>query len=347
MLPISPFRSRMEVMMTENQKNLGKLERVELRDVWSDEAQDFTPWLAGEDGLDLLGKTLGMDLEIESQEKRVGAYSADILCINTDDDSRVLIENQLEKTNHRHLGQLLTYAAGLEAVSVIWIASKFTDEHRASLDWLNEITDEKFQFFGLEIELWKIEKSEPAPKFNISAPKFNIISKPNKWSRDFARKSQNESLTPTKILQQKFWQSLKDHGENNGCKLRFQNPRAQHWYNFGAGKTGTKLVALVNSKTQQISVGFEGYDKNATYYFDKIHKYKDKIEAELGFSLNWDRQEDNLRSAISISREGDFTDQSKWPGLHEWIIKNLEKMDEVFRPIVKQIDNPPEFSEDE
>ena len=129
--------------------------------------------------------------------------------------------------------------------------------------------------------------------------------------------------------------------------MRFQNPRAQHWYNFGAGKTGTKLVALVNSKTQQIIVGFESFGENGTFYFNKIHDYKDEIEAKLGFSLDWKKQEGNKRSVICYVREGDFTDQSKWPELHEWIIENLEKMNEVFRPIVKQIDNQPEYTEDE
>jgi len=214
MLPISPFRSRMEVMMTENQKNLGKLERVELRDVWSDEAQDFTPWLAGEDGLDLLGKTLGMKLENAATEVDVGErYRADIVCTNTKDGSLVLIENQLEKTDHKHLGQLLTYAAGYEiaaaekAVSIIgiWIAQKFTEDHRASLDWLNKITGEKFQFFGLEIELWEIEGSKPAPKFNI-------IAKPNEWSRGVAKEAKDRILREIQIRQQEFWQSFKDYG---------------------------------------------------------------------------------------------------------------------------------------
>jgi hypothetical protein len=115
-------------------KPLGKLESVELRDIWDTEDRDFTPWLAKESNLELLAKTIGMELGLEAQEKDVGPFRADILCKSMDDDPWVLIENQIERTDHRHLGQLLTYAAGLQAVTIVWVASKFTEEHRAALD---------------------------------------------------------------------------------------------------------------------------------------------------------------------------------------------------------------------
>ena len=131
--------------MTQNL--LGRLERVELRRIWSSESSDFTPWLAREDNLRLLGETVGIELELEAQEKTVGPFRADILCKDTATDSWVLIENQLERTDHSHLGQLLTYAAGLSAVTVVWVAERFTEEHRAALDWLNERTAERINFF--------------------------------------------------------------------------------------------------------------------------------------------------------------------------------------------------------
>src|SRR5688572_15954584 len=131
---------------------LGRLERVSVRDCWVDEARDFTPWLAQEENIALLGEAIGIELEVAAQEKNVGPFRADILCKDTLDGRLVLIENQLERTDHGHLGQLITYAAGLDAVTVIWVADRFTDEHRAALDWLNRITDTDFTFFGLEIE---------------------------------------------------------------------------------------------------------------------------------------------------------------------------------------------------
>ncbi len=161
-------------------KNLSRLEKVDLRDVWKTEAGDFTPWLAREENIALLGNAIGIDLEVEAQEKNVGPFRADILCKDTISENWVLVENQLERTDHVHLGQLLTYAAGLNAVTIVWIADRFTDEHRAALDWLNEITDSSFNFFGLEVELWRIGDSPIAPKFNIA-------SKPNDWTKTVGR----------------------------------------------------------------------------------------------------------------------------------------------------------------
>src|SRR3954454_2225369 len=185
-------------------KSLGRLEKVELRNIWLSEASDFTPWLARAENIVILSETLGIDLELEAQERAVGPFRADILCKDIGTDRWVLIENRLEKTDHTHLGQLLTYASGLEAVTIVWIAARFTEEHRSTLDWLNKITDDSFRFFGLEVELWRIGDS-PA------APKFNIVSKPNDWSHSVAQavKAIDEGeLSETRVLQRNYWTGL-------------------------------------------------------------------------------------------------------------------------------------------
>ncbi|MEZ6070528.1 MAG: hypothetical protein R3C10_09705 [Pirellulales bacterium] len=145
--------------MKQTSTNLGRLEKVDLRAVWGTEDGDFTPWLGTDENIALLSDTIGLDLQVEAQEKEVGPFRADILCKDTANDTWVLVENQLEKTDHRHLGQLVTYAAGLDAVSIVWIAASITDEHRAALDWLNDITNEDINFFGLEVELFRIDDS--------------------------------------------------------------------------------------------------------------------------------------------------------------------------------------------
>lgn len=148
-------------------KTLEQLQRVDLREAWESESGDFTPWLASAENIALLGDAIGMELEVESQEQSVGKFRADILCRDTANQSWVLIENQLEKTDHGHLGQLIIYAAGLEAATIVWVAAEIRDEHRAALDWLNHITSEQFMFFGLELELWRIGDSLMAPKFKV------------------------------------------------------------------------------------------------------------------------------------------------------------------------------------
>ena len=196
-----------------NRIELGRLRRVELRDIWANEATEFTPWLAETGNLELLSETLGIDLELESMETRVGSFYADIVCKDQGTETTVLIENQLGKTDHDHLGKVLTYSAGLQAETVIWLAERFQDAHRAALDWLNEISHQNTQFFGLEIELWCIGDS-------VAAPKFNIVSMPNDWSRSVAEATiDNRELSEHRLLQLEYWdaflQILRD--ENGTC----------------------------------------------------------------------------------------------------------------------------------
>ncbi len=163
---------------------LSRLERVDLRKAWVSEPADFTPWLAREENLAFLGEALGMSLVLEATEKSVGPFAADILCREPQTEQWVLIENQLEQTDHTHLGQIITYAAGLNAVTVIWVAATFVEEHRAALDWLNEVTAEGTNFFGVDVELWRIGDSAVAPKFNIA-------SKPNAWSKRVTKSAES------------------------------------------------------------------------------------------------------------------------------------------------------------
>ena len=147
-------------------RKLGILNRVDLKEFWKDEAREFTPWLSREENLSLLADTLGLELELVDTEVSVGNFNADIVAKDVLGDRNVIIENQLEKTNHDHLGKIITYASGLDAQVIVWICNKVTEEHRKAVDWLNEITNDKIAFFALEIELWAIDASMPAPKFN-------------------------------------------------------------------------------------------------------------------------------------------------------------------------------------
>lgn len=314
---------------------LGKLEKVELRQIWKTEDQGFTPWLAEEGNLALLGETIGIELELEAQEKDVGPFRADILCKNIEDDSWVLIENQIEKTDHRHLGQIMTYAAGLQAVTIVWVASKFTEEHRATLDWLNEITDEKFRFFGLEVELWKIGDS-PA------APKFNIISQPNNWSKTISQAAKNISdglSSETKALQYRYWQKLVDYLESKNSKLRTQDPRPRHWQTFAVGRSHFYINATLNTLSNKISVELCIADKNESKAFYRLLEAdKNAIENEVGTSLEWKENPEKTQSKIIISKNDvNIDNEADWNNQHEWFKTNIEKFDRVFRNRVKNL----------
>jgi len=312
---------------------LDKLVKVELRDIWKTEAQDFTPWLAQDSNLETLGEALNMELELKAREKSVGPFSADILCTNTDDGSLVLIENQLEKTDHTHLGQLMTYAAGLHTVNIVWIARKFTDEHRAAMDWLNDITNVEFRFFGLEVELWKIGES-------LAAPKFNVVCKPNDWSRSVSRNSGvslDNQLTQTQSKQLEFWSGLQSYLEEAENHIRPQTPRPQHWMNFGIGKTGMKLVALLNTRNNTVGVGFETFEDGGKQIFDQLYSKKEEIEADLGFAPQWDRLDGKKATHVWYFREGNLDQVESWPEYFEWLTQHLESMDRAFRNRLKAL----------
>lgn len=213
---------------------LGKVQRVDVRSAWMNEASHFTPWLASEEGMELLQDTLGMELEVEATEKFVGPFKADILAKRTDttDDHWVLIENQLERTDHRHLGQLLTYAAGLDAVTIVWVAESFAEEHRAALDWLNDVTGEGLEFFGLEIELWQIEGSPPAPMFNL-------VAEPNEWTKEVKQQASDGTLSDTQKLQKRYWRGLRELLLERNGRVRPGKAQAQSWVTYALGKKDT------------------------------------------------------------------------------------------------------------
>jgi len=309
---------------------LGRFNKVELRKIWQNEASDFTPWLAQEDNLLLLGDTIGIDLEIESQEKDVGPFRADIVCLNTADNSYVLIENQLEKTNHTHLGQIMTYAAGLNAVTIVWIASRFTDEHQATIEWLNDVTMENINFFGLEIELWQIGNSQ-------TAPKFNIVAKPNEWTK--GTPSTTRELSPAKKLQYNFWRQFREYAIENAQRIKPTKGLPQHWMNVSLGRSHFGMYAFVNTQKKRIGVrvSIEGVDAKPHYHL--LAADREQIEAEMEERLVWDELPKKKSSYISsYNNDADPTDESAWPTYQEWLLGKLEKFHEVFSGRIKKLD---------
>ena len=305
---------------------LGKVERVDLRNAWLNEASHFTPWLASEQGIELLQEALGMELEVEAVEKFVGPFKADILAkrLDSTDDHWVLIENQLERTDHKHLGQLLTYSAGLKAVTIVWIAEAFAEEHKAALTWLNDVTGDDLEFFGLEIELWRIGDSE-------FAPMFNVVAEPNDWTREIKQKADGDT-SELKMQQQRFWQALRTKLLESKSKVRPQKAHPQHWTDYALGRAGTWLSATVNKGKKYVSVEFNFRGPAGKIWFDQLDSSKGIIDEAIP-GLSWQRLDNRKQSRIALYRDDtDPTDEMSWPEQHAWLVEKLELFHSIFRP---------------
>lgn len=308
---------------------IGKLEKTDLRELWEGEATEFTPWLAQDENILQLSNEIGLDLEVISEEKKVGPFKADILCRDTIDDSFVLVENQLERTDHIHLGQLMTYAAGLDAVTIVWIAKAFTDEHRAAMDWLNRITDENIRFFGIEIEAYRIGNSLPAPYFQI-------VSKPNDWSKSVQSSKRNTELTDTQINNLRYWTAMREYFDSSGTKIKSQKPSPQHWTHFSIGKSYFHISAVHSFRDSMLRVSLIIDGTSAKERFDKLQEsYEELSKLEISQEVIWDKLEERKVSIVYLEKSAEVGNKVDWSNQFEWILEYVEKFDKFFRSKIK------------
>ncbi len=312
--------------------DLGTLDSVDLREVWQNEAADFTPWLAK--NLDSLGDALQMEIDSEDvdTEVSVGKYSADILCRDSSDNSRIVIENQFGSTNHDHLGKLLTYASGLDSDpplrSVIWISETFNDEHRSTLDWLNRISHDEIRFFGVTIELLKIEGSKPAPRFNI------VVS-PNDWTKT-VRASSSGEVSDLKQQYQQFWIALNEHLASAATRLKPRSPQPRSYFKFPIGKSGFALCCILSQQKKKLHVVLEIKGENPDYHFNLLKQQKSAIEEKVGSPLNW-RKTKGRACQISLIKSGNPTNKSDRENQIKWMAQTLNKFDTAFRDRVQNL----------
>jgi hypothetical protein len=306
---------------------LGKIELVDLRSVWSSEALDFTPWLAEAENIALLGNALRLKLRVTAQEKRVGRFSADIVCQDIVTDSSVLIENQLERSDHGHLGQLLTYAAGLEleAATVVWIAPSFCDEHRKALRWLNGITDEKFRFFGVTLELLRISGSPPAPRFTVALA-------PNNWSRSVrkatAQVPKRQSAGAARRLE--YWQIFIAGLQLGDDRVRVPAPNTLGNLRFDLRGRALWITVYNAASLGRVGVFIRGSDDFRKLLFSR----RDDIDAQLGKEATW---HDGEQWTIAVSLDADPTNRADWRRQHAWLRTRLQAFIHVFLPYAARI----------
>ena len=304
---------------------LSKIEEVDLQKIWSHEAHEFTPWLA--DNLADLGEALGLELELRGTEVPVGSYRLDILAHDIDNDRSVVIENQLGQTDHPHLGQILTYAAWYDADTIVWIAKEFRDEHRAALDYLNGRTGEDTEFFGVVVEVWKIDDSRPAPHFNL-------VVAPN------VAKKQTDPPPPEGKKYRAFFQPLIDTLRE---KHRFANAKkasGKNWFNTGAGFARVQYwVEFAGSRGEvRVQVYIDRDKEWNKRLFDMLGERKETIESKLGESLSWERLDDKKACRIAVYRPGTIDDDDEvLEEIQEWAVKWMLAFKRVFGPELAEL----------
>ncbi len=278
--------------------DLGNLKKIDPRDKWPNESSNFTPWLA--DYLDDLGNTLGLELEFENTEVAVGPYLADILAKDSGTNKYVVIENQLEKTNHDHLGKCITYASVLDASAMIWIATDFTDEHKKALDWLNDHTSDDISFYGVTLELWQIDDSKPAVRFNVTSKPAGIVRQTTVTKR-------LEELTETKKLQLDFWTKFREKLLETRKVPSVQSARPQYWYDVSLGRSGVNLSNTANTYDNKIGVRAYISNRVADAVLPQLMDMRDNIEKEIGAQLEWNPNPENRDKIIRLLRDADLS----------------------------------------
>ena len=303
--------------------NLKKLEEIkDLRKVWPHEAVDFTPWLAQEENMALLSDALGMDISVDETESGVGDFSVDIFASETGTGRKIIIENQLEDSNHDHLGKIITYASGKSAEVIVWVVKHAREEHRAAIEWLNNNTSERIGFFLCEIKLYRIGDSEPAVKFEV-------VEKPNDWAKE-VRKS--EATTETQQQRYDYWNAFQDYAFNNTQFAKSLNRRKagyDHWLNFSIGSSACYISVTQVQKRNVVGVELNISDDKELFH--SLHAHKDAIEGETGIKFEWKELPERKASRILVEKAVDFGEKSKWQSQFDWVIDTMIKMKKAFR----------------
>lgn len=309
---------------------LSKLEKVDLREVWKHEALDFTNWLAKPENLELLSDEIGIDISLIQTEASVGNFNVDILAEEENTGRKIVIENQLESTDHDHLGKIITYASGFDAEIIVWIVKSVRDEHKQAVDWLNEHTDSNINIFAIQMEVWKISNSPYAPKFQV-------IAKPNDWAKAVKIATTQSELSDTKLLQLDFWTKFKEYVQEHNGKIKLRKAYPQHWYDISFGFSNAHIALTVNSQSEQMAC--EVYIPDSKKLFSVLHEQKEKIEAELTEQLEWEELPEKKASRIKLISSGCLSSQESWEQYHSWMLDRVSKFQKVFGKFIKQYAN--------
>ena len=302
---------------------LGKLEEISIRELWKHEQYDFSEWLSKEENIEMLSDAIGLTLTDISKEVFVGSYRCDLVAKDETTGIKVIIENQLEATNHDHLGKIITYASGLDANVVIWIVKEAREEHRSAIEWLNNKTTKDISFFLIEIRAYKIGDSLPAPKFVI-------IEKPNDFVKNVNTSIDSGELNKTQAERLNFWNRFNEVLISRNKPFNVRKATTDHWYDVALGTSEAHIsITLVNKIN---SIGIEVYITGNKELFDKLYSVSEEIQNEVGFCMDWQRLDNKKASRIIYYIAGlNFGDHKNYDKLINDVINKVVAIRDAFR----------------
>lgn len=306
-----------------NKLKLGKLEEVDIRELWKHEQYDFSEWLAKEENIEMLSNKVGLTLTDINKEVFVGSYRCDLVAKDETTEIKVIIENQLETTNHDHLGKIITYASGLDANVVIWIVKEAREEHRSAIEWLNNKTTTDISFFLIEIRAFRIGDSLPAPQFVV-------VEKPNDFVKVTNVGVDNGELSKAQSERFNFWNKFNEIVASRNKPFNIRKATTDHWYNVALGTSEAHISITLVNKTN--SIGIAVYINDNKKLFNKLYSESESIQNELGFNMDWQRLDDKKASRIIYYIDGlDFNNHKNYDELINKVIDKVIAIRDAFK----------------
>lgn len=304
-------------------KTLGRLTEVPVREIWKHEQYNFSDWLSKEENIALLDEILGLSLVNVNKEVFVGSYRCDLVAEDETTGTKVIIENQLEGSNHEHLGKLITYASGLDAKVIVWIVTEAKEEHSSAIEWLNNHTDKNVNFFLLELHAYKIGESLPAPQFAV-------IEQPNDFVKYSKQNSKSGDLSKAESERLAFWSQMNEILSARGKPFNVRKATTDHWYNISVG-TSEALISITLVSKEKL-IGIELYITDNKRLFDMLSEKKDEIEKDAGLKFDWQRLDDKKASRIIYRIPGlDFDNHSNYEQLMNEVIDKVIIIRDTFK----------------
>ena len=302
---------------------IGKMVEVEVRELWKHEQYDFSNWLSNPENIEYLNEILGLTLIDVDKEVFVGPYRCDLVAKDETSGINVIIENQLDATNHDHLGKVITYASGLDAKVIVWIVKEAKEEHRAAIEWLNNNTNSSINFFLIEIHAYKIGDSDIAPKFEV-------VQKPNDYVKRGKGNNEDRDLKQRHGERLAFWEMFNEILIGRGKPFNVRKASTDSWYDVAMGTSEAHIAINLINRDNKVVV--ELYINDNKPMFDRLYEKKEDIETQLGFILQWERLDGKKASRIKYDIPGlDFDNHDNYPELINNAIDVAVKMRDIFK----------------